>query len=65
VRDDKGEYASVQYTILFNRPPAGTKLFYFDGTTARPLTYEDAQNKGNRQRSKAVLNVGDPPIGMT
>ena len=65
VRDASGNFTTQEYTIFFNRPPAGSQVYYFDGTTAQPLSYTDAPNKGSQARSQAKLAIGDPPIGMT
>ncbi len=65
VKDKQGNYANIPYTLTFDTPPAGSKLYYFFNGTANELNYTDAGNRGNQARVKASLNVGDPPIGMT
>ncbi len=64
VKDKRGNDANIRYTVTFNKPASGT-LYYFYNGTAVEVGYDDAPNKGNQQRSKATLTVGDPPIGMT
>lgn len=53
-----------EYTIKLDRPDSATfELYYYLDGTAHPLTYEDTDNKGNKKRVKAKLDVGDPPTG--
>jgi hypothetical protein len=50
------------YTIKFDKPASETLYYYYNGT-ANPLTFSDAGKKGNKNRVKATLTIGDPPIG--
>jgi hypothetical protein len=63
VKDKKGNYSTISYTLKFDRPSSG-KLYYYYNGTVHPLEYVDTDNKRNKRRVKATLNVGDPPIGM-
>ena len=55
---------SGEYTIKFDKPTSGNKLYYY---------YKDDQDKGNLEsvvfsdaepgRVKTSLDIGDPPIG--
>lgn len=66
VRDQDGNYATSEYTVVLNRPTnAASKFYYFDGQNAQQVDYSDAPNKGNRRRIQVKLKVGDPPVGMT
>ena len=63
VKDKRGNYANVRYTLTLDRPPAGTTLYYYYNGTANRLDHVDAGNKGNQPVVRVTLNVGDPPIG--
>jgi hypothetical protein len=56
------------YTIKFDKPDSGDKLYYYykDNNNNGHLEYvnfSDAGTENNRQRVKATLTIGDPPIG--
>jgi hypothetical protein len=52
------------YTLKFDRPDKGTLYYYLDGDVV-PVSYEDdAEAKGNKQRARATLTIGDPPVGI-
>lgn len=63
VKDKQGKYANVSYTLTLNKPPSGTNLYYYHNGTAIQLSYSDSPGKGNQNRVKVQLSVGDPPIG--
>ncbi len=63
VKDKQGNYANVSYTLRFNKPASGN-LFYYHNGAVHPVQYGDAGSKGSQARSRATLNLGDPPIGM-
>ncbi len=65
VKDKKGNYADIPYTITLNTPPAGARLYYFYNGKAVQLTYSAGPNKGNQPRVRAQMNVGDPSVGLT
>ena len=58
------------YTIKFDRPGrADSKLYYYlqgkggNKGSIHEIGFEATANKGNKQRVKAYLRIGDPPIG--
>jgi len=63
VKDKTGQYANISYTLKFDKPDSGTLYYYLNGT-ANPVPFENIEDKGNKKRVKATLNVGDPPVGM-
>jgi hypothetical protein len=64
VKDKSGNYANITYTLKFDKPAAGKKLYYFLNDAAHEIEYSDDADKGNKKRVKATLTVGDPPVGM-
>ena len=65
VKDKSGKQVGNMpaYTIKFNKPASGNLYYYYNGT-ATQLPFSDAGKKGNKNRVKATLTIGDPPIGM-
>jgi hypothetical protein len=63
VKDKKGNYANIAYTLKFDKPASGALYYYLNGAV-HPLQYADTDKKGRKNRVKATLNVGDPPVGM-
>ena len=51
------------YTIKFDKPASGN-LYYYYNSIANQLSFSDAGKKGNKDRVKATLTIGDPPIGI-
>ena len=57
------------YTIKLNQLPSGSELYYYVPATppqfgtAYPISFDSAEDKGNKKRIKAKLKDGDPPIG--
>ena len=50
------------YTIKFDKLASGNLYYYYNGV-ANQITYSDSGKKGNKNRVKATLTIGDPPIG--
>lgn len=66
VRDQNGNPAKSEYTVIFNRPTnAASKFYYFDGQNAQEVGFTDSPNKGNQRRVQVKLTLGDPPVGLT
>ncbi len=63
VKDKKGNYADISYTVKFDKPASGSLYYYLNGAV-HPVQHVDTDKKGKKARVKATLNVGDPPIGM-
>jgi hypothetical protein len=51
------------YTIKVDKPASGKNLYYYYNNTANQLDFSDAGTEEGRQRVKATLRIGDPPIG--
>lgn len=58
------------YVLKFNKPddPNSQVYYYLQGKggskgTIHPVNFEPTANKGNKQRVKAYLKIGDPPVG--
>jgi hypothetical protein len=58
------------YVIKFDKPenPNSKCYYYLQGSvnnkgTIHEVNFEATANKGNKQRVKAYLKIGDPPIG--
>ena len=64
IKDKSGKQVGDMpaYTITFDKPASGTLYYYYNGT-ANSLTFSDTGKKGNKNRVKATLTIGDPPIG--
>jgi hypothetical protein len=54
------------YTIKFDKPASGNLYYYTpdNNGTANPISYSDTDKKGKKNRVKATLTIGDPPIGL-
>lgn len=64
VKDKAGNYANITYTLKFDKPAEGKKLYYFLNDSAHEIAFTNAEDQKNKKRVKATLTVGDPPVGM-
>ena len=54
-----------EYTVKLDKPDSeNSQLYYYLDGTRYPLPFEDTDNKGNKKRVKAKLDIGDPPVGQ-